>query len=277
MTNFMTFASVFDNDEAKYEGFKNLCFDTANGIQVGYTTQEANKDIKAKFMSIIGCNEQSSKKEIRRAIKAHQAELFAISEEIIPNLLVSGWQGNEFFNEYVEMRNLDLGDTNDFYIEDNSIMTVGKVSGNHWDLKRQRLSAGTHQSIATSWYGMAVYAEYERLLTGVEEWSTFVNKVTEAFNRYINEMLYRALLDAAAGLGAQWQKTSALNSTTKATLRQLCMDVAMATGSEVVIMGTRTALQSVFDLTNVDWASNDMKNQMHTTGRFGFWEGIRLK
>lgn len=29
MTNFMTFASVFDNDEAKYEGFKNLCFDTA--------------------------------------------------------------------------------------------------------------------------------------------------------------------------------------------------------------------------------------------------------
>lgn len=228
-------------------------------------------------MSIIGCNEQSSKKEIRRAIKAHQAELFAISEEIIPNLLVSGWQGNEFFNEYVEMRNLDLGDTNDFYIEDNSIMTVGKVSGNHWDLKRQRLSAGTHQSIATSWYGMAVYAEYERLLTGVEEWSTFVNKVTEAFNRYINEMLYRALLDAAAGLGAQWQKTSALNSTTKATLRQLCMDVAMATGSEVVIMGTRTALQSVFDLTNVDWASNDMKNQMHTTGRFGFWEGIRLK
>lgn len=50
----------------------------------------------------------------------------------------------------------------------------------------------------------------------------------------------------------------------------------MATGSEVVIMGTRTALSKVWALNNVTWASNEMKNEKYTTGRFGYWNGIRL-
>jgi len=83
-------------------------------------------------------------------------------------------------------------------------------------------------------------------------------------------------VSAGQNLGSQWYKSSAISSTTEGTLRTLCMDVAMATGREVVIMGTRTALASVSGLTNVSWASNEMKNEKYTTGRFGYWEGIRL-
>lgn len=84
------------------------------------------------------------------------------------------------------------------------------------------------------------------------------------------------MISAGAGLGSQWHKTGAINSSNEATLRTLCMDVAMATDHEVVIMGTRTALASVNALINVDWASSEMKNEKYTTGRFGYWEGIRL-
>ena len=77
-------------------------------------------------------------------------------------------------------------------------------------------------------------------------------------------------------LGAQWYKSSALSDATKETLRTLCMDVGMASDSEVVIMGTRAALASVFDLTKVEWASSSMKDEKYTTGKFGYWEGIRL-
>lgn len=121
-----------------------------------------------------------------------------------------------------------------------------------------------------------VYAEFERLLTGVEDFSVFANKITSAFDRYVNQALYEALIGIGSTLGAQWYKSSALNDTTKEVLRTLCMDVSMASDSEVVIMGTRTALASVFDLTNVSWASSEMKNEMYTTGRFGYWEGIKL-
>lgn len=151
-----------------------------------------------------------------------------------------------------------------------------KVSGNHHDLIRQRLGAGKTFSVETSWYGIKVYAEFERLLTGLEDFGTLVGKITEAFDRYVNQALYEALIGVGSTLGSQWYKTSALNDTTKETLRTLCMDVSMATNSEVVIMGTYGALSKVYDLTNVSWASSEMKNEKYTTGRFGYWEGIRL-
>ena len=109
----------------------------------------------------------------------------------------------------------------------------------------------------------------ERLLTGVEDFATLVGKITEAFDRYVNQALYETLMGIGSTLGAQWYKSSAINASTKETLRTLCMDVGMASDSEVVIMGTRAALASVFDLTNVSWASSEMKNEKYTTGRFG--------
>ena len=152
-----------------------------------------------------------------------------------------------------------------------------KVSGNHHDIIRQRLGAGKVFSVETSWYAVKVYAEFERLLTGVEDFATLVGKITEAFDRYVNQALYETLMGIGSTLGAQWYKSSAINASTKETLRTLCMDVGMASDSEVVIMGTRAALASVFALNDVSWASSEMKNEMYTTGRFGYWEGIRLK
>lgn len=123
---------------------------------------------------------------------------------------------------------------------------------------------------------MKVYAEFERLLTGVEDFATLVGKITEAFDRYVNQALYEALIGIGSTLGTQWYKSSAISEATKETLRTLCMDVGMASDSEVVIMGTRAALASVFDLTNVAWASGDMKNEKYKTGMLGYFEGIRL-
>ena len=80
----------------------------------------------------------------------------------------------------------------------------------------------------------------------------------------------------ASGAG-QWVKTGALDANTRDTLIQLVEDVQMATGAnEVVIMGTKAALSKVTGLQNVEWISDDMKKERHTTGKMGMWEGIRL-
>ena len=47
-----------------------------------------------------------------------------------------------------------LGDTNEFYVPDESILTVSEVSGNHHDLFRQRLGEGRTFAVKTSWYGV---------------------------------------------------------------------------------------------------------------------------
>lgn len=280
MNKFMQFdmnvKNVFENDESNYDSFNKLMLDYSHDMLDGISAREANDKIVEIFRNIIGCDEKSTKAEIRRGIRRNQNLIFDLIEVVIDDALISGWQDNPFFKEFVEVRNLAMHDKNEFYVPDDSVLSVMKVSGNHHDLLRQRLGAGKTFSVETSWYGIKVYAEFERLLTGLEDFSTLVGKITEAFDRYVNQALYETLIGIGTTLGSQWYKASAINDTTKETLRTLVMDVSMATGSEVVIMGTYAALSKVYDLTNVSWASGDMKNEKYTTGRFGYWEGIRL-
>ena len=280
MNKFMQFdmnvKNVFENDESNYDSFNKLMLDYSHDMLDGISAREANDKIVEIFRNIIGCDEKSTKAEIRRGIRRNQNLIFDLIEVVIDDALISGWQENPFFKEFVEVRNLAMHDKNEFYVPDDSVLSVMKVSGNHHDLLRQRLGAGKTFSVETSWYGIKVYAEFERLLTGLEDFSILVGKITEAFDRYVNQALYETLIGIGTTLGPQWYKASAINDTTKETLRTLVMDVSMATGSEVVIMGTYAALSKVYDLTNVSWASGDMKNEKYTTGRFGYWEGIRL-
>lgn len=288
MLNLMKFNSivreVFENETEKLIAFNQLMLDVANGneLEGGLTVKEANDKIVAKFKAIIGVNEKSTKAEIRKAIRKNQQVLFDLIEEVVPNLLQTGWQENPFFNEYVETRNLDIGDQAVFYTEDETILSVSKLSGNHWDIDRQRLGKGESYSVTTSWYGIAVYSEYERLLTGAEDFATFVTKLYEAVDKFVNESIYRAMLSAAEQLpggstgSGQWVKTGDLTEATKQTFVQLIEDVQMATGMDVVIMGTKTALSKLEGIQDINWISEDMRVQRNTTGRIGHWEGISL-
>ena len=288
MNKFMRFDAsvreVFENDESKLFAFNKLMVDVANGneLEGGLSVKEANDKIVSMFREIIGVDEKSSKADVRKAIRRNQQVLFDLIEEVVPNLLQTGWQENPFFNEFVETRNLDIGDQAMFYTEDETILTVSKVSGNHWDIDRQRLGKGESYTVTTSWYGIAVYSEYERLLTGAEDFATFVTKLYEAIDKFVNESIYQAMISAAEKLpggatgAGQWVKTGDLNETTKSTFVQLIEDVEMATGMDVVIMGTRAALSKLEGIQKVEWISEDMKVQRNTTGRIGYWEGIRL-
>lgn len=146
--------SAFDNDASKYANFSSLLVDTGlDSVQV-YSKEEANEKIREKFNALLGLDEKSTRKEIRRAIQHNQREVFDVIEDTVEDLLISGWQENEFFNEYVETKNLALGDENEFYVPDESVLTVSQVSGNHHALLRQRLGSGQTYKVKTSWYGI---------------------------------------------------------------------------------------------------------------------------
>jgi len=275
---------VFENEEAKLIAFNKLMVDVANGneLEGGLSVKEANDKIVSMFNQILGIDEHTSKADVRKAIRRNQQVLFDLIEEVVPNLLRTGWQDNPYFNEFVEVRNMDIGDKAVFYTEDETILTVSKVSGNHWDIDRQRLGKGASYSVETSWYGIAVYSEYERLLTGAEDFSTFVTKLYEAIDKFVNESIYQAMISAAEQLpggatgSGQWVKTGDLTEATREVFVQLIEDVQMATGMDVVIMGTRAALSKLEGIQKIDWISEDMKVQRNTTGKIGHWEGIRL-
>ena len=116
MNKFMNFnetvKNAFDNDSTNYMAFNKLLVDTYNDKLIDLTKDEANAKIVEIFRKTIGCDETSSTAEIRKAIRRNQVQIYEILEEVIPDLLISGWNDNPFFREYVDVRNLALGDKN---------------------------------------------------------------------------------------------------------------------------------------------------------------------
>lgn len=117
-----------------YNEFSQLMFDTGMGVPK-VDANDANNKIREIMFSILGVDNSSSRKELRKAIRRHREEVFEVIEETVENLLVSGWGSNPFFNEFVEIKNMNDGDTNEFYVADDVILTVSELSGNHHDIK----------------------------------------------------------------------------------------------------------------------------------------------
>ena len=283
--NFLNFSATvkdaFENDETKYVGFSQLLKDSAKGIyEAGITKADADKEIRDTFRLIMGIDEKASAKEIRKAIRRNKNEIFEVIEDTVEDLLTSGWQDNEFFHDFVEVKNLGMDDANEFVSEDKTVLTVGKLSGNHWDIDRQRLGIGETFRVPTNWVGLAVYEEFERVMTERADWSKLVTKIYEAMDEYVNGLIYEAVMSAGTQIlpgSDQFYKTAALDSAAKSTFITMVEDVQAANrGAEVVIMGTKSALARLSDLADVDWLSAEDKSDRRNMGRLGVWEGTRL-
>jgi hypothetical protein len=276
MNKFMNFAAnvqaVFNNDANDFVAFSRLLTDVALGKQE-VSKDEANKKIVEVFQSVLGITKESRPGDVRKAIRRNQALVFDIIEETVQSLLVSGWGNDPFMMKYVDQRNLALGDKNEFYSEDDSILSVMRVAGNHHDIVRQRLGAGSVQSISTYWCAVKVYSEFERVVTGAEEFAKFITKMYEAYDRYVKNALYDAMVGYATSLTGEFKKTGTV---TAETLNTLCDLVSTATGHPVMIMGTRTALSKVTALQNATYISDAMKDEHYRTGTLGMWEGKEL-
>ena len=281
MKNLMMFnttvQNAFDNDNEKFINFSELLLDAARGEVKEYSAKDANKKIVEKFRAALGISENDRPQHVKRAIRANKDLVFTLIEETIEEMIITGWMENPFFMQFVETKNLALGDENDFYVEDDSILSVSKVSGNHHNMIRQRLGAGRHFSVAGEWFGIKIYSDFERVLTGAEDWASFVAKVAEAINRYLYDALYASLRGAKENLGAHWVQSGALETANKATLVKLCQDISYATGSEVTIFGARTALSSLTGMADVNWAPEEVKKEYYANGGIlGNWEGFAV-
>ena len=281
MKNLMTFnttvQNAFNNDNEEFINFSELLYDVYHNQVKEFTAKEAKEKIQEKFRAALGIDPSDKPQKVRRAIKANRELVYTLIEETIDDAIITGWMENPFFLEYVDTKNLALDDENDFYVEDDSILSISKVSGNHHNMIRQRLGAGRHFSVAGEWYGVKIYSDFERVLTGAEDWATFVSKVADAVNRYLYDAVYAALRGARENLGANWVKSGALQAENKATLVKLCQDIAMATGSEVTIFGARTALSALTSMADVNWAPETVKEEYYKNGGIlGNWEGFRV-
>lgn len=249
-----------------------LCIDTYRGVVANYSSKDSSEVIRKAFVDIMGTD-----KPDHRQFREHKNEIFAILEVVLDEIIDEGWENNTFFNQFVEYRNLNLGDTNEFYVEDKSMLVISKLAQGHWDLRRQKLNIGDSFTVKTDVYGASVYTDFLRFLAGRIDWGKLVNKIQEAYNFKTASEIYTSFLGTASYLPAQFKHTGTFSEDDM-------MDIvdhvqASSNYAPIIIAGTKKALKQInagYTGVNSFLLSENMKDQLNKTGVIDTWNGIPL-
>lgn len=200
--------------------------------------------------------------------------LFAVIEEIITKTVIDGLQGNEFFMNLVEYKNLAMGDKNEFYVPDTSLFNVATIARGTQGIRRQRLNGGTKFTVDIKTYGVKIYAELDAILAGRINFNEFINKVSESLLKYQYEDIFNAWTNLVSGTGSTYLPVA--GSFSEDGLLDLCEHIEANNGVVPVLLGTRKALRRVTTAVVSDSAKEDLYN-MGYYGKFNGYDMVRIK
>lgn len=225
----------------------------ANGAEK-YTDQA----IREAFFEILG-----GEKLTYQNFRENKNAIFSIMENVLTTNLPLAWENSDFYNNFVEIKNSNLGDTNEFVVDDNSTMIVSRISGNHWDIERQKLQGKKAFSVALEWIGIRVYSELESFLKGTITLADMMAKLQKSFQAEIDARIVASFNGIGTYLPAKFQESGTYD---RATMNDLIQRVQIASQKDVILAGTRSALAAVAEGTNTAWVSNAAKEELATTG-----------
>lgn len=250
-----------------------LGIDLYHGTPEQYSVRDGNETLRE---ALIAANNGSTKLNYRDIRDGKCMGLFAILEEILDNTVIEGLTGNEFFMNYVDYRNLALGDQNLFLVDDDLLFQVAKVADGTQGVRRQRLEGGTETSIKTVMHIIRIYEELNRVLSGRVDFNEMIRKVGESFQKDILNEIYDlwvasttpAAVTGGAALGSAVYFPVA-GSYREDAMLDLIDHVEAASGKEATIIGTKKALRNLQESIQSDGA----KDELHNMGYYGKFFG----
>lgn len=253
-------------------GLGKLIYDSAkNRVPMEYSeysVEDREQAIREKLFEALEISEYE-KKSFRKAMRKHKVEVFEVIEEIIDNVLANGdYQKNAFYNQFVEVRNLALGDENLFYIEGEKRLEVAEFSGSHWDLKRERFDVGESFKVGMKDYGVKVYEYAERIAAGRVDYAKIVAEIAKAVDRKMNELAQATFVKAVEKIPAVFKASGNFD---EETIIEAAQHVEAANGQKPILVGTRVALRKLQGITDV--VSDNMIDDKNKAGLLPVWQG----
>ena len=181
--------------------------------------------------------------------------LFSIIEVTIEKISEEGLKGDEFFTNFIEDRNLSLGDTNIFHTKKDVLLTVADVAEGTQGIRRQRFESGQDITINTKLRAVKVYEELNRVLAGRVDFNDLIKAASTAFTRYDLDSAYAAFGSMFNGLQAPYMQTGTMDAD---KLLDLVEHVEASTGEAATIVGTRKALRKIPDIDGSDSHKEDL-------------------
>ena len=209
-------------------------------------------------------------KSFRKAFRKHKVDVFSIIEEIADQVMIDGdFQRNTFFNQFVELKNKALGDTNEFYVEVKNQLEIAEFSGNHWDMKRHRVDVGQKFSLEVRDYGISIYDEFERIMSGRADFAKLVTFVIEAVERKLADIAQTTFAVAISNLPAEFSYSGTYN---EAKILKVLQHVQASTGVKPTVVGTSVGLSTLQGKSDIA-VSDKMADEMNQNGYLTVWKG----
>ena len=203
-------------------------------------------------------------------------EICSIIENVLADKMVSGWDAtNSYFMDYVEDRNIARGDINYFTTSNTAVLQVSKWASGHHDIVRQKVLPGKGFSVDTSPYVIKVYTDVDLFLLGKVDFAEMINLMYKSIERYRTSALYTAFLSLDSYLPADMKSSIAITEANKDSIIDKIEAVRATTGKDVILVGTRIAIQKLQNTVPYALWSGEMKQEQHTRGKLGMWEGYQ--
>jgi len=258
-----------------------LCVDAARGNVKRFAhgqEHKADEAIRMQFYNALGLNLDGDvsnraglRKDLHRALRRNESAFFEVIEDVLNTTIPDAWDGDPFYREFVDRRNLSLGDKNEFVVGNYENLIVATFSGNHWNTDRHTLTGKRSFPIDTEWSYIRLYADLELFLTGKYTFVEFVNALRGSFQRDIDNRTAQAFNGADVYLPAAFTKSG---TPVDVTLWELIDRVQVAAQSPVRITGTRAALMKLYKGVGAEWISEKMKEDMNSTGSISNLNGV---
>lgn len=235
-----------------------LAVDAYKGEVQNYSTKEAQEVLRN---ALIEANHGSAKLDIRD-IRDHKCdEMFRLVEEILKETVVDGLTENDFFNAFVDFRNISLGDENMFVVEDNDLFVVAEIADGTQGIRRQRLGGAKETSIPTTLKAVRIYEELNRVLAGRIDFNEMIDKVAESFRQQLLNDIYALWIGATADQLGGVTYFPAAGTYDEDDLLELIAHVeAAAGGKTATIIGTAKALRNLKESIQSDGAREELHN-----------------
>jgi hypothetical protein len=230
-----------------------------------FSANDANEVLRQAFIELNGGSTKFDYKALRR----NGSAIFEILEEILQNTVLEGLPEDNFFEQFVEYKNLALGDQNSFYVPDRTMLVISEISDGRQSLRRQRMDVGTNTSIVTSWKGIKIYEHLSRLLAGRVDFNEMLQALDKALKLKINDDVYTAFIGAFNSLPNGFTHSGSFDED---NLLDVIEHVEAATGKSAMIAGTRKALRKV----TTSIVSNTAKEDVYKMGYYGNFNGTPM-
>lgn len=252
---------------AEFKDVVKLAVDSFKGRVEKYSVGQSQDVLR---QALIEANGGSTKLDYKAIRDGKCNGLFTLIEEILSRTVIEGVQSDDFFNAFVDYKNVALGDKNVFVVEDSTLFVVDDVAEGNQGIRRQRLGGKSETSIPTSMHAIRIYEELNRVLSGRIDFNDMIDKVSKSFSQKILNDIYTLWAGAtAADLGGVAYFPTAGTYNEDDLLDVISHVEAAAGGQTATIVGTKKALRNLKESIMSDGAKDEFHNMGYAGTFFG--------